>query len=284
MMQLLCILMVTSACIPAYGWFEHGRAIDAANKGDWQRANTLLTTELINHSDDQLVVYDAGVAAYKIADYEHARAYFNHVKDFPHAAYNLGNTYVALKNLEEAITSYEHALRIDPQDERARHNLEIVKKMLEEQKKQDNKDDKSEQQQENKQDKSEQSEQSQESDDESESDEKQSGGDESESKNESNSKNKQDEQKDKKQDAGTNAQQEAQQKKQEQQSAAASGEQDKKTEQQKKDAYGAFDKKLDKQLVYLLEQQEKQDAQVNKQMIKATVGSQSGGKHDKQSW
>jgi len=40
--------------------------------------------------------------------------------------YNMGNTYAAMGNTADAIASYRQALRANPQDEMARHNLEFL--------------------------------------------------------------------------------------------------------------------------------------------------------------
>lgn len=283
------ILILTCICMPAYAWFEHGRAVDAAHTGDWQRAHALLTTELVNYPHDPSVIYDAGVAAYKTGDHEQARAYFDHVTSLPQASdqlkerayFNAGNTRVALKQLEDAIKNYEQALALDPHDERARHNLEIVKKMLEQQKQEQDKQEKEK----NKQERSEQQdESSEESESESGSDEQQ-----GESKQEQSSCAKApadsgQKQEQKKQDT---QKQQAEDKKKEQQSAAAREQDKEKKESEKANAQHMQQQsavKLDKQLLRLLEQQEKHDADINKQMIKATVGSHKGDAHDKHCW
>ena len=53
--------------------------------------------------------------------------------------YNLGNTLLGTKELPGAISAYRDALRIKPDDPRARRNLEIALRQLEQQKKQDQK-------------------------------------------------------------------------------------------------------------------------------------------------
>lgn len=48
-----------------------------------------------------------------------------------HALYNLGNTMAAQKRYQDAIDYYEKALQIDPEYDNAQVNLELVKKLLE---------------------------------------------------------------------------------------------------------------------------------------------------------
>jgi Ca-activated chloride channel family protein len=56
--------------------------------------------------------------------------------------YNLGNSYFGQKKYQPAIEHYESALKINPQDQDAKFNLELAKKLLEEQKQQQKEQDK----------------------------------------------------------------------------------------------------------------------------------------------
>ncbi|MEA1913086.1 MAG: tetratricopeptide repeat protein [candidate division WOR-3 bacterium] len=55
--------------------------------------------------------------------------------------YNLGNTFMGVKQYEEAISAYKKALLLNPNDTRAKRNLEIAKLMSKNQKK-ENKEEK----------------------------------------------------------------------------------------------------------------------------------------------
>lgn len=50
--------------------------------------------------------------------------------------YNLGNSFANMQKFSEAINSYENALKINPENKKATENLALMKKLLEEQKKQ----------------------------------------------------------------------------------------------------------------------------------------------------
>lgn len=97
--------------------------------------------------------YNAGAAAYQAGNFKSAEKHFESSLATPDSSlqekgyYNLGNTRYQLgeeagdptqsKNLwEKAISDYESALKLDPADPDAKHNLDIVKKKLEELKKQ----------------------------------------------------------------------------------------------------------------------------------------------------
>jgi len=62
--------------------------------------------------------------------------------------YNRGNTLLSMGNLPEAVESYIQSLRFLPDDEDARHNLEIALRMMQEQQKQEQDQSKQEQGQE----------------------------------------------------------------------------------------------------------------------------------------
>lgn len=81
--------------------------------------------------------YRKGVACYKAGQFAEAEQMFRQ-SDRPEvacsAAYNLGNCLAQQQKLKEAITVYEDVLEKWPDHTRAKENLELVKKMLEDQK------------------------------------------------------------------------------------------------------------------------------------------------------
>jgi Ca-activated chloride channel homolog len=92
--------------------------------------------------------YRRGVACYKAGNYVEAEKMFHdsiRADVASNAAYNLGNSLAQQEKLKEAITVYEELLKKWPDHTQAKDNLELVKKMLEEQKKNSN-DEKSDQQ------------------------------------------------------------------------------------------------------------------------------------------
>ena len=54
--------------------------------------------------------------------------------------FNQGNTFVELQKLQEAINAYEKTLEINPNNDHAQHNIEIVKKMLQQEEQKKDKD------------------------------------------------------------------------------------------------------------------------------------------------
>jgi Ca-activated chloride channel family protein len=139
---------------------KYGRAITSAQKEDWQGAQQQLNNLVVNAPNRADVLYDSGVASYKTGKFDEAYAYFdqaaqNSLNNKPlqeKAYFNLGNVAVELKKLEDAIEHYEKTLELNPENQYAKHNLEVVKKMLEQQQQQDQQND----QQDDKQDKQDQ--------------------------------------------------------------------------------------------------------------------------------
>ncbi len=79
--------------------------------------------------------YNKGVAAYKLKDFAKAEEYF--LKDNSlESLYNLGNAQISQLKAKEAIETYEKVLKQDPANPDAKFNLELAKKLLKEQSRQ----------------------------------------------------------------------------------------------------------------------------------------------------
>lgn len=87
--------------------------------------------------------YHKGVAFYRDGQFSQAEEQFNKVQRSAiktSAMYNAGNAQMQQKKWQDAITSYEDVLSMEPDNTAAKHNLEIARKMLAEQNKQDQND------------------------------------------------------------------------------------------------------------------------------------------------
>ena len=125
--------------------------IDLYNKGQYEDAYAQFQRDLqhnINPADLPKMQFDAGVAAYKLRNYDKALEAFSQslVDRSPRlqekSRYNLGRTLEdradfgktneeTLKDLENAAQHYEQALKLDPEDKAAAERLEIVRKKIE---------------------------------------------------------------------------------------------------------------------------------------------------------
>lgn len=73
-----------------------------------------------------------GIAQYRAGDYEEAEQAFSKM-DSPEGHYNRGNALAKLGKYPEAIASYQAALTQQPDHGDAQHNLDVLKKLLEDQ-------------------------------------------------------------------------------------------------------------------------------------------------------
>ena len=129
-------------CLPA----EHA---NAAEIGNYFRNDQQLGTYALERGDYDTATqkfkdpYRQGVVHYRSGNFAEAEKTFRQSsrpevsKD---AAYNLGNALAKQQKYDEAIETYESLLEQYPDHEKAKHNLEIVKKLREQQQRQDGQD------------------------------------------------------------------------------------------------------------------------------------------------
>lgn len=126
---LFCLLpQFAEASVKSYFYNTEQQAQRAFEKGDFATA-----------SDDFQDPYRKGVSYYRMGNFKAAEEMFRQSKRpevASSAAYNLANCLVKQNQLRKAITAYEDVLKTWPDHAQAKENLELVKKMLEEQQQQ----------------------------------------------------------------------------------------------------------------------------------------------------
>ena len=170
---------------PALAGAGPGRALKQYQEGRYEKAFEEYQRSLKSKPDDPRLHFNAGAAAFQNENYEQALAHLNSAlitQEVPlqqRAYYNIGNTQFRLGEetqeaqkkqelWEQAVKSYENALKLDPKDADAEFNRDLVKRKLEELKqqqqqkqdkndKQDNRDQKDESKQDQQQSKDQQS-------------------------------------------------------------------------------------------------------------------------------
>ncbi len=115
------------------------QASKAYNAGDFETAYKGFEAGE-KRSQDPKINQALGSSAYKLNRYEDASKQYTTALKSPltyeerfNTLYNLGNSQFKMDKFDSAITNYEEALRLFPQDERAKHNLELARKKLQEQ-------------------------------------------------------------------------------------------------------------------------------------------------------
>lgn len=114
-----------------------GRGERLYNKGDFKGALESLTQEQIKTGKrDAALNYNVGNTHYRLGNFDEAAKSFAEAASSPDkglsekALYNLGNTAYYQGKLEQAVAAYEQALKLNPKDEDAQHNLAFVKEEM----------------------------------------------------------------------------------------------------------------------------------------------------------
>lgn len=139
---LFCLAHVSLAAGPGLDAYRQNRFAEA-----YQQFEKTLKEHPNSHAADK-IQFDAGAAAYEMGEYNKALEWFSQSLLSPDKGlqekshYNIGRTLEqradkaetdekALKDLMNAQSHYEEALKLNPNNERAKANLEAVKKKIE---------------------------------------------------------------------------------------------------------------------------------------------------------
>jgi Ca-activated chloride channel family protein len=114
------------------------RGNHAFAKKDFKRAQAEYSKILESSPYDPEANYNVGLSLYKQNRFEDAQHYFDRAEQsagknnvlLEQALFNEGNAYVQLKKLENALKSYEKVLEVNPKNQQAQQNIDIVKKMM----------------------------------------------------------------------------------------------------------------------------------------------------------
>ena len=109
---------------------EQGRK--AYEKGDYAEALRQFDAAAKELSGSASLEFNRGNALFKLGRMEEANQAYHHALETPRGDlkekdyYNLGNVWAQMGNTKEALAAYRRALTLDPTDEEARHNLEVM--------------------------------------------------------------------------------------------------------------------------------------------------------------
>jgi Ca-activated chloride channel family protein len=106
-------------------------------QGEYDKAVALYREALEKDPDLRIADFNLGNALHMQKNLEEALQSYHRALDAPDSLtraktfYNLGNTLVGSGRLQEAVAAYVNALRLDPEDADAKHNLELARRLLE---------------------------------------------------------------------------------------------------------------------------------------------------------
>ena len=111
----------------------------AYESGKYDEARAYYEHILNNRNNDAAAQFGLGATAYKQQDMEIATRSLNAVKNSDNpslaakALYNLGNMFRDQQKMAESLTMYRKAIELDPMDEDAKINYELLKQVIEQQ-------------------------------------------------------------------------------------------------------------------------------------------------------
>ncbi len=147
MKNLLCILL-TAFTVQAFSQSETTSLRKGNSKykeGNYQQAEVEYRKALEKDPDSYKAEYNMGNALYKQKQYDAAIGRYAELAEKEtdknkksQYYYNLGNAYFENQKYKESIEAYKMALRNNPSDADAKHNLQFALRMLQEQQQQQN--------------------------------------------------------------------------------------------------------------------------------------------------
>jgi len=137
-MILLPILLVVPSVVAQKGRAENSEGNELYENGLYKEALNKYQEALKDSPESPILRFNSGDAQYKIEAFDKAAEAFQEALSAEdlrlraQALYNLGNVQYRKKDLQGAIESYKEALRLNPDDLDAKHNLEYVLRELKE--------------------------------------------------------------------------------------------------------------------------------------------------------
>lgn len=141
-LTILIILLVCQTSLPALAGVDREKlkkGIQAYEQEQWDEALNRFQDALLDDPENPQLHFNIGAAQYKKQKYEDALKSFEKailtrdIKLQQHAYYNQGNVFYQMNQYPEAIQAYKKALDLNPGDQDAKFNLELVRAKLKEQ-------------------------------------------------------------------------------------------------------------------------------------------------------
>ena len=138
--------------------FGQDKGKKAYEEGQYDEARVYYEHVLKNRKKDNGAQYGLGVTAYQQKDMETAARALNNAMNSDDkslaskAMYNLGNMFRDQQKMEESLALYRKAIELNPTDEDAKVNYELLKQVLQQQEQQQQQDKQNQEQDQEKQD------------------------------------------------------------------------------------------------------------------------------------
>ena len=138
--------------------FGQDKGKKAYEEGHYDEARVYYEHVLKNRKKDDGAQFGLGVTAYQQKDMETAARALNNAMNSDDkslaskAMYNLGNMFRDQQKMEESLALYRKAIELDPTDEDAKVNYELLKQVLQQQEQQQQQDKQNQEQDQEKQD------------------------------------------------------------------------------------------------------------------------------------
>ncbi len=138
--------------------FGQDKGKKAYEEGHYDEARVYYEHVLKNRKKDDGAQFGLGVTAYQQKDMETAARALNNAMNSDDkslaskAMYNLGNMFRDQQKMEESLALYRKAIELDPTDEDAKVNYELLKQVLQQQEQQQQQDKQNQEQDQQKQD------------------------------------------------------------------------------------------------------------------------------------
>ena len=132
--------------------FGQDKGKKAYKEGHYDEARIYYEHVLKNRKKDDGAQYGLGVTAYQQKDMETAARALNNAMNSDNkslaskAMYNLGNMFRDQQKMEESLALYRKAIELDPTDEDAKVNYELLKQVLQQQEQQQQQDEQNQEQ------------------------------------------------------------------------------------------------------------------------------------------
>ncbi len=204
--------------------FGQDKGKKAYEEGQYDEARVYYEHVLKNRKKDDGAQFGLGVTAYQQKDMETAARALNNAMNSDDkslaskAMYNLGNMFRDQQKMEESLALYRKAIELDPTDEDAKVNYELLKQVLQQQEQQQQQDKQNQEQDQEKQDQQKQDQDSE--------------GQDEQNKNQDNQEKSEDQQKQQEDQQQSQSEKEKEKKEQQQSQAKKDETQDQKTDKQ----------------------------------------------------